>query len=165
MTRGLDSGFCPTERSEENSGGDKESKHQTNHDDAGHDRTETPPAHHQEDPAHNADHHRHGQTDCGETNTEQSEGVLQCGENVGDTKFRHFLTLHIAALTVLNSNDLLKPANDQSGGKKKKKTLTVIVQICSPCDQHKEEKRCEAKSHAKQLCMAEGQKQRIKSFL
>lgn len=31
--------------------------------------------------------------------------------------------------------------------------LTIIVQLCGPCDEHKEEKRCKAKSHAKELCM------------
>lgn len=33
--------------------------------------------------------------------------------------------------------------------------LTVIVQVCGPCDQHEEEKGGEAESHAKQLCMTE----------
>lgn len=52
-----------TERSEHDSGGDEESEHQADHHDAGHDRSETPPAHDQDDPAHHADHCRHGQTD------------------------------------------------------------------------------------------------------
>lgn len=33
--------------------------------------------------------------------------------------------------------------------------LTVVVQVCGPCDQHEEEKGCEAESHAKQLCAME----------
>lgn len=43
-----------------------------------------------------------------------------------------------------------KQVNDGNG-----KKLTVIVQLCGPCDQHKEEKRCKAKSHAEQLCETE----------
>lgn len=56
--------FCRTERREEDRGGDEEAEHQADHDHAGHDRAETPPAHHQEDAAHYADHSRQRQTDC-----------------------------------------------------------------------------------------------------
>lgn len=45
-----------TKRSEEDSGGDEEAEDQSNHDDARHDGTEPPPAHDQDDPAHNSDH-------------------------------------------------------------------------------------------------------------
>lgn len=43
-----------------------------------------------------------------------------------------------------------------------RRKLTVIVQLCGPGDQHEEEKRCKAKSHAKQLCVTETQKQERK---
>lgn len=41
--------------------------------------------------------------------------------------------------------------------------LTVIVQFYGPCHQHEEEKRCKAKSHAKQLCMTERHQERFRA--
>lgn len=45
-------------------------------------------------------------------------------------------------------------------GANRQNRLTVIVQLCGARDQHEEEERCKAESHAKQLCMTETEAQR-----
>lgn len=45
----------------------------------------------------------------------------------------------------------------------KPRELTVVVQVCGPGDQHEEEKRREAESHAEQLCRTE--RRTVSSYL
>lgn len=108
----------PTERSEEDHWGQEEAQHQSHNDDAGHDWTEPPPAHQQDDPARHANHCRQDEAHCWQGGTEA---------------LRH---LKMAKICTADGS-----------------LLTVIVQVCGSGDQHKEEERSKAESHAEQLCV------------